>query len=156
MGDIYNLSVRIQYKDENGNLIRFSQTNPLDIDIKSKEEAVDEPLFYAGTGNVIMGLFILAAVSIFSFILYKAITKTWGSKKAVVAGQKNNNWVEERVTQEEIAAESTTVPEAFPPRPPGGATDAFGADSQSTPSSTSGGPGRGPKRRPPMGHNSSF
>jgi len=127
LGMIYNMTARVKYKDSKGNLVRYSQSAPLDIELKTKEKAP------AGTPfeywlQFILGILFLVVVVLFPFVFFRFRYKA--RKKEMKRTEKKEG---KRKKKEEKGVSSTPQTPAVdkkastpssPPRAPHGGVQA--------------------------------
>jgi len=68
---VQNLSVRLEYKDSKGNQIRFSQSAPLDVQLKTEDESNVEAATMRDWVYLILGILALIVVVVFPFIYFR-------------------------------------------------------------------------------------
>lgn len=122
-GMIYNLTARAQYKDSKGNLVRYSQSNPLDIELKTKEKAP------AGTPfeywlQFILGILFLAVIILFPLVFfrfrYKARKKEMKRTEKKEGKQKKKEGKGKSSTPQTPTVEKEGSVPSSPPRAPHG------------------------------------
>ena len=68
---VQNLSIRVEYKDSKGNQVRFSQSPPLDVQLKTEDETNVEAATMRDWVYLILGIFALIVVVIFPLIYFR-------------------------------------------------------------------------------------
>jgi len=123
-GMIYNLTARAQYKDSKGNLVRYSQSAPLDIELKTKEKApASTPLW--DWFLLILGILFLVVIIMFPFIFFKywyKARKKEEKRKEKKAGKPKKKEGKGAATTQTPAVDNKASAPSSPPRAPlGGA-----------------------------------
>ena len=116
---VYNLSVRAQYKDTKGNLVRYSQTEPLSIQLRTEKKApASTPM--RDWFLLILGLLFLATVvllpTIYFFSRYNVTKKM--EKKEKKKLKKSEKKEKKREKEEESAEQKPPITPTPQPRAP--------------------------------------
>lgn len=81
LGRYYNLSVRVQYKDSKGNLIRYSQNEPLPVLLKTDGESTMNAATMRDWTYLILGILFLVVLCLLPLIFYKIHYGVWKKKE---------------------------------------------------------------------------
>ncbi len=133
---VQNLSVRLEYKDSKGNQIRFSQSAPLDVQLKTEDESNVEAATMRDWVYLILGILALIVVVVFPFIYFryrykankkeKKFTKKLeerGLKDESVSKPKKSGKDKKKSKKEEAVRPPLGVPVQQPRQPPAQARD---------------------------------
>jgi len=113
----YNLSVRVQYRDSKGNMMRYSQNEPLPVLLKTEAEGAMSAAPWRDWVYLILGILFLAVLCLLPFLYYKIHYKYWKKREKKLGNIKGKDKKKEKKSETPAQKPALPVKEKKPEAP---------------------------------------